>query len=87
MATDALALYLSRRGGQGEKGIGETEIETAMWRGVSWIMEHTERGLSLVPSPIGLYFAKLWYFEDLYPLIFTLSALENAKKLLRNRTP
>ncbi len=26
-------------------------------------------------APIGLYFAKLWYDEKLYPLIFTLSAL------------
>ena len=27
------------------------------------------------PAPIGLYFAKLWYFERLYPLIFSLDAL------------
>ncbi len=32
--------------------------------------------LSSLPShPIGLYFASLWYDEELYPLIFTLSAL------------
>ena len=27
------------------------------------------------PAPIGLYFARLWYFEKLYPLIFATSAL------------
>lgn len=27
------------------------------------------------PSPIGLYFARLWYFERLYPLIFATRAL------------
>ena len=27
-------------------------------------------------SPIGLYFAKLWYWERLYPVIFTVAALE-----------
>ena len=27
------------------------------------------------PAPIGLYFARLWYFERLYPLIFSVSAL------------
>ncbi len=30
-------------------------------------------------SPIGLYFASLWYDEELYPLIFTLSALAPQK--------
>jgi squalene-hopene/tetraprenyl-beta-curcumene cyclase len=30
------------------------------------------------PSPIGFYFAKLWYYEKLYPLIFTVSALGQA---------
>jgi len=31
------------------------------------------------PEPIGLYFAKLWYSEKLYPAIFTLDALRSAK--------
>ena len=25
-------------------------------------------------APIGLYFAHLWYYEELYPLIFTTGA-------------
>jgi squalene-hopene/tetraprenyl-beta-curcumene cyclase len=29
----------------------------------------------LTSTPIGLYFARLWYFEKLYPLIFATSAL------------
>jgi squalene-hopene/tetraprenyl-beta-curcumene cyclase len=29
----------------------------------------------MTPSPIGLYFAKLWYYEKLYPLIFTVASL------------
>jgi squalene-hopene/tetraprenyl-beta-curcumene cyclase len=28
------------------------------------------------PSPIGFYFAKLWYYERLYPRIFTVAALK-----------
>jgi len=32
-------------------------------------------GDQLSPAPIGLYFARLWYFESLYPLIFATSAL------------
>lgn len=30
------------------------------------------------PAPIGLYFAKLWYFERLYPIIFSVAALRRA---------
>ena len=30
-----------------------------------------ESGEWLRPSPIGFYFAKLWYYERLYPMIFT----------------
>lgn len=36
----------------------------------------------LDPAPIGFYFAKLWYFERLYPLIFTVSCLRRAVKSL-----
>ncbi len=45
---------------------------------------HDEHALSFVewvslirtvePVPIGLYFARLWYAERLYPLIYALSA-------------
>lgn len=41
-------------------------------RGRRWLKEHSE----FKPSPIGLYFAKLWYSEKLYPLIFAASALK-----------
>ena len=35
------------------------------------------------PAPIGLYFARLWYFERLYPRIFALSALNQAQSQIR----
>jgi hypothetical protein len=37
-------------------------------------------------SPIGFYFAKLWYYEKLYPLIFTVSALGHACRALPSRS-
>lgn len=40
-------------------------------RGRRWLEERAD----FEPSPIGLYFAKLWYSEKLYPLIFTVAAL------------
>jgi hypothetical protein len=51
-------------------------ISAAISGGVSWLIEHTDRGRSFEPSPIGFYFAKLWYWEQLYPLIWTVGALE-----------
>lgn len=43
--------------------------------GLRWLVERVEDGSFLNASPIGFYFAKLWYFEQLYPVIFTVSAL------------
>ena len=47
-------------------------------RGLAWLVEAVESGRFREPSPIGFYFAKLWYFEKLYPLIFTVAALGRA---------
>lgn len=44
-------------------------------RGVAWLCDAIARGAHRTPTPIGFYFAKLWYFEKLYPLAFALSAL------------
>ena len=47
-------------------------------RGLDWLLDRVESKTFQVPAPIGLYFAKLWYFERLYPIIFTVSALARA---------
>ena len=51
--------------------------------GIAWLTEAVERGAWREPSPIGFYFAKLWYFERLYPLVFSLAALRQARAWLR----
>ncbi len=51
-------------------------------RGVHWLIEHTQRGTQFPPSPIGFYFAKLWYYEKLYPIIYTVAALERMAVLI-----
>ena len=61
-------------------------------RGLAWLLDRVDQGTWVEPSPIGFYFAKLWYFEDLYPLIFTVAALRRAVDALsqahsRNPTP
>ncbi len=57
--------------------------EMATECGQKWLIEQTDGGQEFAPSPIGFYFAKLWYFEQLYPLIFTVGAL--AKQDLEKR--
>ena len=50
-------------------------------------MEKIESDEWLRPSPIGFYFAKLWYYERLYPMIFTVSALARARDYLAQSEP
>lgn len=49
-------------------------------RGIAWLIERVENGQLDQPTPIGFYFAKLWYFEKLYPIIFTVAALGRARR-------
>lgn len=59
----------------------QSAMELAISRGVRWLIEQTKEGTIVPPSPIGLYFARLWYFEELYPVIFAVSALQKARSL------
>jgi squalene-hopene/tetraprenyl-beta-curcumene cyclase len=52
----------------------------AVERGLTWIVECVDHGGLYEPTPIGFYFAKLWYFEKLYPIIFTVAALGRARR-------
>ena len=85
LAVDALAESLlslsSGASGAGWVSFSSQAIQSAVSRGVSWLIEHTGKGTSVTASPIGLYFARLWYFEDLYPVIFAVSALQKVKNL------
>lgn len=54
---------------------------------VSWLLNATQNGTHFPPAPIGLYFARLWYHEKLYPIIWTLQALQNAKAVLSSVSP
>jgi squalene-hopene/tetraprenyl-beta-curcumene cyclase len=52
----------------------------AVNRGLLWLVQQVESGGLDHPTPIGFYFAKLWYFERLYPIIFTVAALGRARR-------
>jgi len=57
---------------------GEGSVAAAIDRGLGWLIERTEAGRTLEPAPIGFYFARLWYYERLYPLVFATAAFERA---------
>jgi len=57
-------------------------LEAPIERGAAWLARATEEGEHFPASPIGLYFAKLWYSERLYPIVFTTAALERASRVL-----
>jgi squalene-hopene/tetraprenyl-beta-curcumene cyclase len=62
-------------------GVAGDEAQRRKWRvedGLRWLVEAVESGRFREPSPIGFYFARLWYYEKLYPLIFTVAALSRA---------
>ena len=43
--------------------------------GTAWLVRAVLEGRHMIPSPIGFYFARLWYSERLYPIIFCVAAL------------
>jgi squalene-hopene/tetraprenyl-beta-curcumene cyclase len=51
------------------------EDRKAVQCGVRWLIDRTDAGRHFPPSPVGFYFARLWYFERLYPMIWTTGAL------------
>ncbi len=54
------------------------EQEGSIARAVDWLCDRVEAGQLDCPSPIGLYFARLWYHERLYPLTLAVAALRQA---------
>ena len=71
----ALAVYALAQGAAREPA------RAAIERGAAWLIERTREGTAFQPAPIGLYFAKLWYSERLYPAIFTVAALQRVRAL------
>lgn len=51
-------------------------------RGLEWLRQATDEGRAFPASPIGLYFARLWYSEALYPMVFTVAAVQAAEAVL-----
>jgi len=54
--------------------------DTSLKNGVDWLINHTKKGTEFPPSPIGFYFARLWYYEKIYPMVWTVEALSRLEK-------
>jgi squalene-hopene/tetraprenyl-beta-curcumene cyclase len=66
--------------------VNSERISEAVERGTKWLMKRIDSG-EMTASPIGFYFAKLWYFEKLYPLIFTVGALSQVRRMVGSVHP
>ena len=53
----------------------DASLQTAIGKGLDWLLLAVQHNRHQESSPIGFYFAKLWYYERLYPIIFTTSTL------------
>jgi squalene-hopene/tetraprenyl-beta-curcumene cyclase len=65
--------------------LDDPAVVKAVNSGVAWLVEQVENGRLHDATPIGFYFAKLWYFEKLYPIIFTVAALGRARRKIAPR--
>ena len=65
---------------------GDAEHQSAKVRGVQFLIKATDSGRSFPVSPIGFYFAKLWYHEKLYPLVWAVNALEHETTSAHSRS-
>ncbi len=59
-------------------GLPDASLQGVVSKGLEWLVQAVEEGAFRQNSPIGFYFAKLWYHERLYPRTFTVSALGHA---------
>jgi squalene-hopene/tetraprenyl-beta-curcumene cyclase len=81
LAVEALATL-----GPQAVGTVSTPTSAATRKGTLWLVEQVEADSWQQPAPIGFYFAKLWYYEKLYPMIYTVGALQRVERLC-NRDP
>lgn len=78
LALDALAIAWERGS---VKPAERATMKSALARGATWLVTAMENGRWRDANPIGFYFARLWYYERLYPLIFATSALVRLARL------
>jgi squalene-hopene/tetraprenyl-beta-curcumene cyclase len=64
---------------------GHSSCREPALRGAEWLIARLAAEPRPAPEPIGLYFASLWYAEELYPVIFAAGALGRLAACLEGR--
>jgi squalene-hopene/tetraprenyl-beta-curcumene cyclase len=65
-------------------GVRDERVIRAIASGARWLCDATSHG-ERPAAPIGLYFARLWYYEELYPLIFAVEGLGGVRAHFSSR--
>ncbi|HEY8283494.1 MAG TPA: prenyltransferase/squalene oxidase repeat-containing protein [Chloroflexota bacterium] len=57
------------------------EGETAVRRGVAWLISRQQANGAWIPAPIGLYYSAMWYSDTSFALTLPTQALARARRL------
>jgi squalene-hopene/tetraprenyl-beta-curcumene cyclase len=68
--------------GNVSSSVRDEHVAEAIESGARWLCD-VVADAELPAAPIGLYFARLWYYEELYPLIFSVEGLGSVRAHLR----
>ncbi len=86
LALEALAECYLARSQDGEQQRLFDETYRALFSGGNRLLELIGNGTRFPASPIGFYFAKLWYYETTYPIVFALNALRGLVQVCQAQT-
>jgi squalene-hopene/tetraprenyl-beta-curcumene cyclase len=78
-SVEETSIALSAIAGE-SSGADAERLRLSVSAGARWLVAALGDG-EPEAAPLGLYFARLWYFEDLYPIIFGLEGLSHARSL------
>jgi len=87
VAVEALAAVLRAGVESDENGSSprDCRCEEAIIGGVRFLVDAVTWDHHREPWPIGFYFAKLWYHEQLYPIVLTMAALGSTLRYWEQR--
>ena len=54
----------------------DNEWDKKTLQGIKFLIKKVEEGEWRTPYPVGFYFARLWYYEEMYPIIMTTAAFK-----------
>jgi squalene-hopene/tetraprenyl-beta-curcumene cyclase len=62
--------------------VGDPAVRPVLDEGIQWLIQAVGESRHRKAAPIGLYFAKLGYYEKVFPLAFAVAALGQAVRQL-----